>query len=215
MRTGEFRTEQEAFWAGEFGDDYIGRNRSPRQVAANLALFGKVLESTAGIESILELGANIGQNLAALRSLLPDAGLAAVEINAKAVAALHSSGLDVTVHHTSILDFRTDEIWDLVFTKGVLIHVDPDHLPGIYDCLFGLARRYVLLVEYYNPRPVEIDYRGHAHRLFKRDFAGDMLDRFPSLELRDYGFVYHSDRSFPLDDMTWFLLEKKRQQDAN
>jgi spore coat polysaccharide biosynthesis protein SpsF len=44
--------------------------------------------------------------------------------------------------------------------------------------------------------------------LFKRDFAGDLLDRFPGLVLVDYGFVYHRDKAFPQDDMTWFLLEK-------
>jgi len=44
--------------------------------------------------------------------------------------------------------------------------------------------------------------------LFKRDFAGEMLDRYPALKLLDYGFVYRRDPLFPQDDMTWFLLEK-------
>ena len=46
-------------------------------------------------------------------------------------------------------------------------------------------------------------------KLFKRDFAGELLDAFPSLDLVDYGFVYHRDPNFPQDDMNWFLLEKK------
>ena len=52
-------------------------------------------------------------------------------------------------------------------------------------------------------------YRGHSQRLFKRDFAGEMLDRFPDLTLVDYGFAYHRDANFPQDDTTWFLLEKR------
>ena len=28
------------------------------------------------------------------------------------------------------------------------------------------------------------------------------------LKLIDYGFVYHKDPLYPLDDITWFLLEK-------
>ena len=36
-------------------------------------------------------------------------------------------------------------------------------------------------------------YRGHTARLFKRDFAGEMLDRFSDLRLVDYGFRYHRD----------------------
>jgi spore coat polysaccharide biosynthesis protein SpsF len=28
--------------------------------------------------------------------------------------------------------------------------------------------------------------------------------------LVDYGFAYHRDPNFPQDDITWFLLEKRR-----
>ena len=69
-------------------------------------------------------------------------------------------------------------------------------------------RRYICVIEYYNPTPVTVQYRGHANMLFKRDFAGEMLDRFAGLRLVDYGFVYHRDR-FPQDDLTWFLMEKR------
>jgi spore coat polysaccharide biosynthesis protein SpsF len=72
-----------------------------------------------------------------------------------------------------------------------------------------MSSRYILVCEYYNPTPVSIDYRGHSDRLFKRDFAGEILDLYTDLTLRDYGFVYHRDTNFPLDDITWFLLEKK------
>jgi len=70
------------------------------------------------------------------------------------------------------------------------------------------CNRYICLAEYYNPTPMEVPYRGHSGRLYKRDFAGEMLERFPDLSLVDYGFVYHRDPNFPLDDITWFLLEK-------
>jgi spore coat polysaccharide biosynthesis protein SpsF len=63
------------------------------------------------------------------------------------------------------------------------------------------------LAEYYSPSRVEIKYRGHKNKLFKRDFAGEMLDQFSDLSLTDYGFVYHRDE-FPQDDINWFLLEK-------
>jgi len=42
--------------------------------------------------------------------------------------------------------------------------------------------------------------------LFKRDFAGELMDNFP-VELVDYGFQYHRD-VFPADDVTWFLMRK-------
>ena len=205
-----FSTPQEQFWAGEFGDDYTDRNTGSRWIASNLALFSRILRSTRGVESVLELGANRGLNVIALRHLLPDARLAAVEINARAVEALRElSWLEVV--HASLLDFKPAVASDLVLVKGVLIHLNPDVLPGVYDLLNAASSRYICIVEYYNPSPVTIPYRGHTDRLFKRDFAGEVLTRHPDLRLADYGFVYHGDPNFPQDDLTWFLLEKRSQ----
>ncbi|HWP00758.1 MAG TPA: pseudaminic acid biosynthesis-associated methylase [Methylococcus sp.] len=145
----------------------------------------------------------------ALRHLLPNAKLSAVEINEKAASELKSNLPDVDLHVNSILDFRPSATWDLVFTKGVLIHINPDKLPLVYELRYRASSRYLLVSEYYNPKPTEITYRGHTGKLFKRDFAGEMLDKFPDLCLVDYGFVYHRDSNFPQDDMTWFLTEKR------
>lgn len=202
-----FRTEQEAFWAGEFGDDYLDRNCGPQWVANNLALFAGVFKRTEEIRSVLELGANIGLNLQSIRLLLPAAQLAAVEINEKAVRELQKLP-NVQIHHQSILDYAADLQYDLVLIKGVLIHLDPGELPRIYDKLYRSSARYICVAEYYNPTPVAIPYRGHTDKLFKRDFAGEMLGRFSDLRLLDYGFVYHLDPHFPQGDITWFLLEK-------
>lgn len=88
------------------------------------------------------------------------------------------------------------------------IDINPDELNKVYDLLIRSSSRYICIAEYYNPSPVSIPYRGHQDRLFKRDFAGEILDRDPSLSLLDYGFCYHRDPNFPQDDITWFLLEK-------
>ena len=53
-----------------------------------------------------------------------------------------------------------------------------------------------------------IPYHGESDRLFKRDFAGELMKKYKDLKLVDYGFVYHNDSNFPQDDVTWFLLEK-------
>lgn len=37
----EFKTDQERFWAGKFGDEYIDRNNSEQFLNANFFLFGK------------------------------------------------------------------------------------------------------------------------------------------------------------------------------
>ena len=73
--------------------------------------------------------------------------------------------------------------------------------------MYDWSNRFILIAEYYNPTPMAISYRGNDDRLFKRDFAGEFLDLFPDVVLRDCGFAYHRG-TFPQDDITWFLLEK-------
>ena len=112
------------------------------------------------------------------------------------------------VYLQSILDWNPQKKYDLVLSKGVLIHQNPDSLESIYKKLYEACNNYILLGEYYSPNPSSIDYRGHKDKLFKRDFAGELLDKFEDVGLIDYGFVYHRE-PFPQDDITWFLLEKK------
>jgi spore coat polysaccharide biosynthesis protein SpsF len=96
----------------------------------------------------------------------------------------------------------------MALIKGVLIHINPDMLSTVYEKLYSASCKYILICEYYNPSPVTINYRGHSDRLFKRDFAGEMLEKYIDLKLVDYGFSYKRDAVFPQDDITWFLMEK-------
>lgn len=202
------KTEQESFWQGEFGDAYVDRNAGEAIVAANLALFAKALGRASRIDSLIEFGANRGLNLIALNRLLPHCRLAGVEINAKAHAA--ASALNIAdVWRGSLFDYPVAEPFDLALIKGVLIHLAPERLADAYAKLHAASRRFILIAEYYNPSPVEVPYRGHSGKLFKRDFAGEMLDLYPDLRLADYGFCWRRDPAFPLDDITWFLLEKR------
>lgn len=207
MTKTQLKTEQEAFWQGAFGDEYTLRNRGPRWIAANTALFGRILSRTAAVKTVIEFGANIGLNLRAIRQLLPEAELSGIEINRSAARELRKWG-GAKVYEQSLLHFSPDYPRDLALIKGVLIHLDPKVLPQAYDILYASSRRYLCLAEYYNPAPVECVYRGHRRKFFKRDFAGEMLDRFAGLRLLDYGFAYHRDIMFRQDDITWFLLEK-------
>jgi pseudaminic acid biosynthesis-associated methylase len=203
-----FKTDQEDFWAGKFGDDYIGRNAGDALLGSNISFLSKMLSRCTQARSLIEFGSNIGMNLRAIRALRPELALDAIEINAAAVDELRSWGGVNQIYHQSILDFKVERTWDIALIKGVLIHINPDFLPQVYESLFRASNKYILVVEYYNPTPVEISYRGHSGRLFKRDFAGELLDKFPSLRVVDYGFIWRRDPVFPQDDSTWFVLEK-------
>jgi len=208
MERKAFSTEQESFWAGAFGTEYIHRNKSAALLAANLNFFSNALKHAGNIESCIEFGANIGMNLQALALLFPGMRQQAIEINADAARELAARLGEANVFNGSIFEWTPTVAVDLALVKGVLIHINPGRLADVYRALHDATRRWILVCEYYNPSPVAIEYRGHHDRLFKRDFAGEILDAYPDVRLVDYGFAYRRDPAFPQDDITWFLLEK-------
>ena len=203
----DIKNEQEAFWSGDFGHQYIERNRSVNLLAANLNFFSNILSFTNSINSVTELGCNIGMNFKAIRQLLPHAKLTGVEINEQAANLLKNDQPYVDVKVGSILS-PIECKSDFIFTKGVLIHIDPSDLNFVYDNLYKNCGKFILIGEYYSTAPLALEYRGHKNKLFKRDFAGDMLERYGDLHLLQYGFAYNKDPLFPQDDISWFLLGK-------
>jgi spore coat polysaccharide biosynthesis protein SpsF len=205
-----YKTEQEYFWAGNFGDEYASRNSGPKLLATKVHFFSKVIARTQNIKSVIEYGANIGENLKAIKQLLPKAELAAVEINKSACMDISKwAGKEVKVYNKSILAFKTTKKYDLVFVKGVLIHINPDELHNIYDSMYNTSSKYILIDEYYNITPLKVEYRGNKDKLCKRDFCSEMMIKYPKMQLIDYGFTYHRDPNFPDDDSNWFLLKKE------
>jgi len=204
-----YTTPQEEFWAGTFGSEYIGRNDSDQLLASNLNFFTKALHQAGRVLSCLELGANIGMNLKALQLLYPGIKLKGAEINPDAAKVLGELIGEKNVYLGSIFDYPISSQVDVSLIKGVLIHINPDMLNIVYEKLYQASNRFILVCEYYNPSPATISYRGHADRLYKRDFAGEMLLKYSDLRLVDYGFFYHRDPAFPQDDITWFLMEKR------
>lgn len=189
------------FWKGDFGDAYT--QRSPGDVEANVVFFSKVM-GDIDIRSALELGAGVGSNLRALREIYPEACLAGVEVNES--AAIELAKVADQVIYNSVTELALSERWDFVFTKGLLIHIAPEDLDSVYNALNAYSRRYILVAEYHNPVPVEVAYRGHAGRLWKRDFAGELVDRY-GLKVVRYGFAWKRD-PHPQDDLVWTLMEK-------
>jgi len=208
----KFNTPQEEFWAGEFGSEYVGRNDSAHILASNLSLFAKALKHAGVFTSCLEFGANIGMNIKALQLLYPGIHLKAVEINHDAAKQLTHLVGESNVFEGSIFEYPIASTVDLSLIKGVLIHINPDMLPTVYEKLYRASNRLILVCEYYNSTPTSIPYRGYSDRLFKRDFAGEILDKYPDLKLVDYGFSYHRDPAFPQGDITWFLMEKHSER---
>ena len=205
-------TPQVDFWRGDFGNAYIDRNdASAEQMRARVALWSNILGHTlvAPPKSILEVGANLGINLRALR-VLTGAQLHALEPNDKARNILVEDGIvakeDLRGGMASSIDFPNNAV-DFAFTSGVLIHIHPDHLASSLAEIYRCSSRWIACIEYFSDKPEMIPYRGHDDRLFKRDFGGVWLDSFPDLRVVAYGFAWK--RVTGLDNLTWWLFQKR------
>jgi hypothetical protein len=75
------------------------------------------------INSIADVGANIGRNISFLKQVLPIAFDYAYDINCQALEILKVTFLDVSSKSKSLLDLgkKTDLKFDFVFTSKVLI----------------------------------------------------------------------------------------------
>lgn len=205
-------TAQLHAWTGEFGQDYINRNEfADWKVPLGVEAFRRMIGSLK-LQSILEVGSNIGLNLIYINKLFNGrAQLNAVEPFAEAFAKLvaqphmqlagawNCSAFDLPLPDSSI---------DLVFTSGVLIHISPDDLPRATDEIVRVAGKYVLCSEYFSHKPEEIPYRGQQGLLFKRDFGKFYADRYPNLKCEAYGFLWQQEFKI-YDNLNWWLFSKQ------
>lgn len=206
------KTKQVEFWQGQFGNEYTDRNAAAAdQIRARTAMWSRILHSTVGAppKSFIEVGANLGLNLRALKNI-SDAEMIAVEPNAGARERLVADKVVTSenVHDGIAANLPLEDgSADLSFTSGVLIHIHPDDLLASYREIHRVSRRYVVSVEYFADQPTEINYRGNEGFLFKRDFGGFWLENFDDLQLLDYGFSWKAVTG--LDNLTWWIFEKR------
>jgi len=129
------------------------------------------------------------------------------EINPKAAQIAKKHQIAEIILSSVVNKLDESKKFDFVFTKLVLIHINPLFLDSVYQNLYNISNKYIMVCEYYNPIPVSVEYRGNQDKLFKRDFAGELIKKF-NLELIDYGFQYKLDGNCIGTDSTWFLLKK-------
>ena len=188
----------ENFWAGDFGDQYHGRNQIDWR--ARIPFWDDVHDLT-GARSVFEVGAGPGWNLSAIRAIDPGVGIHGCEINPRGEAQAAMCG--ISLHRSDALTalrLYTGTI-ELVFTAGVLIHIGPGELEATMRAIINASARYVLSVEYESEQVEEVDYRGHAGKLWRRPF-GKMYE---DLGLK---LVKRWDAGPGFDRCTAVLLEK-------
>lgn len=157
-------SDTQEFWRGDFGDQYVKRNRVDWR--GRIPFWENVLKMT-GARSVFELGTNAGWNLSAIRRIHPDVAVMGVEINEMARRQAQACGLAVSA---SIEAWPNNHV-DLTFTAGVLIHVAPDDLEQTMEKLVNISSQYVMAIEYAAEQEEEVNYRGHTGKLWRRPYG--------------------------------------------
>lgn len=203
----DMSNQTDQFWAGQPGDNYRERQNEIQLLRSYEAMWRRILSKMHTTpKTVLEIGANVGLNLDVLKHLCPEAEMTGVEPNRSNCDIMRSKGHKAI--ETTIQGWVQAEQCDMVFTRGVLIHIPPAHLPNAYAKIYAASRRWIVLAEYYAPKHTQIEYRGQNDLLWKADFAGAMMRQYHGLRLVDYGFIYHNDPEFPQDDVSFFIMEK-------
>ena len=188
----------EEFWAGKFGNEYLERNQVNWQERAP---FWQSAVEYCAPATALEVGCNRGHNLQAIQSVDSSIELYGVDVNATAVEEARQQGFEVQcTSAVTIAGLFDPGSIDLVFTCGMLIHVAPEDLDSVMRAIVATSGRYVLAVEYAADQEEEIEYRGHAGKLWKRPF-GKLYEQL-GLKLLSVG------EAGGFDECVYWLLEK-------
>ena len=185
-----------ARWGGLFGDEYTDRNQPSAEKRAE---FFKIFASY-DVKSAFEVGCNVGTNLEAM-ALATGAEVYGCDINNKALGIADAAGFEVYWEDATDLDHMCAE-YDLVFTVGVLIHLNS---PAMIKCMKEMHRVSGGLVMFaeYEGDDIEMPYRGNRGALIKRDYGGIYSALFPEAVLLERGFL---PREMGFDDVTYWVF---------
>ena len=185
--------EQEKFWKGNFGNNYISRNKFRSQKEFDnfyIRRYGETkkninLKFLKGINKnkpILEVGCNIGNQL----KIFEDIGfkkLFGIDINIKNLKK-GKKNINLNIIESSGFDIPfKDNYFNLVFTNNVLIHIHPKNLDKIFDEIYRVSNKYIFGFEYFNNKLIEIKYRNYKNKLWKGDYANILLKKYKNLRL--------------------------------
>lgn len=191
------RTED--FWAGQFGNEYLQRNQID---PASRKLFWQSVVEYCQPASMLEVGCNRGHNLVAIQQLQPGIDVHGVDINAQAIEQARQQGIEAQLSTAvGIAGLYEAGSMDLVFTAGVLIHIAPADLEATMRAIIATSGRYVMAIEYESAEEEEVEYRGHAGKLWRRPYG----QLYQQLGLR---LMVYIDEADGFDRCACWLLEK-------
>ena len=208
-------TKQLKKWKNSFGKEYTDRNSFSvaqldnlykkryglTRTKLNIDFIGKLNKKI----KILEVGSNVGNQLLMLQKM-GFKNLFGLEPLEYAVELSKKRLIGINIIRGSAFDIPFKDIYfDLVFSSGVLIHINPKDIRKAMKEIYRCTNKYIWGFEYFSEKYQEVNYRGEKNLLWKADFPRLYIQNFSDLKLIKVKYIkYLQDNN--IDEM--FLLKK-------
>ena len=208
----------EKAWAGKHGKEYS--RRCNVYVEHRIEIFENLLiglpeytYSQAGskhgyyrkpcLDSILEVGCNKGHNLDAISTTGIRLG---IEINKELCTRpdiIHGSAYELP---------WSDNVFSLVFTAGVLIHIPPAKLRDAMEEMRRVSSKYVMMIEYFSEEEKGTKYQedfNHQDGVWSRPYGKIYQEYFPEDKLIEHGKISDiGDDGWGFSKCDYWIFEK-------
>lgn len=146
-------------------DEYTKENEESFQEPLSNFIYNVSL--VLGAKKILEAGCNIGNNL---RSFPSDSEVFGLDMNEKALEIAKSRSPNFNFKQGSLTKIPfEDNFFDLVFTRGVLIHIHPDDVSDAMKELLRVSKKWIFNLEYFGEDNKMIKWKRGDKLLWYRD----------------------------------------------
>ncbi len=173
----------EEMWMGELGNESTIRNKG---VYTERRFFWQKIIEEFRPRNTLEIGCNDGfKNLCWLGDYA-----VGLEINMNAVTIGRKGNMSILWGKATDIPFK-DNWFDLVFTAGLLIHIEPKEIKKAMQEIIRVSKKYVLCIEYYAVKERERSFLGEMGITFERPW-NDLYTGM-GLKIIETGFLTKED----------------------
>ncbi|MCA9813404.1 MAG: class I SAM-dependent methyltransferase [Nitrosarchaeum sp.] len=139
-----------------------------------------------GAKKICEAGCNVGNNLS---SFTQDYDVCGIDMNEQALASAQNRYPEFRFKQENLKKISfADDSFDVVFTRGVLIHIPDEDLDDVLSELLRISKKWVFNLEYFGEDGKMIEWKRGDNLLWYRN----MLQRW-----QEYPVQIVSDAEIP------------------
>ena len=125
----------------------MSENPYDREFTKSRRIIANKLEGKE-FDSVLEIGAQWGENLFALREKFPDKKLGVIDIDKETTEeAIKRTGLELRYGDAFEMDFKKDE-FDVVCTHAFFCMIPPEKIEFLLKEIIRIAKKYIILIEF-------------------------------------------------------------------